>query len=629
MSLRNKLSRLESSIARSSAAAGSPPVVAPDRGRLLEDLRARIEATLARVARRTPNPPTPVQPVDLPFAVEHTPVGPLHVRAQRLPATHRTGWAPVVRARDASAPLLALLALDPALSTCDPRRALFLDTETTGLSGGAGTVAFLIGLAWWDEGGHLVLEQLFVRGLGEEAPVLERVGARIRDASMLVTYNGKSFDWPLLRARFVMTRMGVPDPPPHLDLLHVARRVHGKRIRSGCRLVSLEREVLGFERERDVESSDVSACYLHFLRTGDAGALLGVVEHNSWDVVAMAALMGLYGEPLHDGLPSCDLAGVARTLRRAGALDRAMAVAQTAVERDATPESLRARADIAKARGDRAAALADFEAIATAVDDASARLELAKLYEHWVKQPDRALQWVERGTGETAEGIRKRAERLRRKADRSRKRLPKEPSRPAGASACLAFAHEQATARGRGVSNGSMEHDPTARLAPVGPGGGALVSRVPDVAHVRVTTPEVPGQVAVADPDQALLLAPPRLPRKRIRKADHDPGQVGATLSVGGDALDTTVLAPETFGGVVEESVNVFGDGQVGRRSANLQDAAPLAFERPVHGDPDGLDEEVLPEDHRDQSLVLENASARPTQVSEPVGAGRPGARAV
>jgi uncharacterized protein YprB with RNaseH-like and TPR domain len=287
---------------------------------VLADLRARIQATLARTARRAPAPPPPVDTVDLPFATEPTPLGPLHVRTQRLALTHRTGRAPVAGARHASAQLLALLALDPALAACDPGGALYLDTETTGLAGGAGTVAFLVGLAWWDQG-SLVLEQLLVRALGEEAPMLERVRERLAAASLLVTFNGKSFDMPLLRTRFVMARMPVPEAPPHLDLLHVARRVHRGRAGRGCRLVALERDVLGFERLDDVESGDVSACYLHFLHTGDARALLGVIEHNAWDVVAMAALVGLYGAPLHDDLAAEDLAGVARIAaagRRAG-----------------------------------------------------------------------------------------------------------------------------------------------------------------------------------------------------------------------------------------------------------------------------------------------------------------------
>jgi hypothetical protein len=316
--------------------------------------------------------------------------------------------------------MLALLALDPSLAACDPARALFLDTETTGLSGGTGTVAFLVGLAWWDRGGDraLVLEQFLVRALGEEAPMLERLRERIEGASMLVTFNGKSFDMPLLRTRFVMTRLASPVEPPHLDLLHVARRIHGRRTRDGCRLVAIERDVLGFERVDDVPSCEVSARYMHFLRTGDASALLGVVEHNAWDVVSMAALVGLYGEPGHGSLAARDLVGVARTLRRAGSLDRAMAVADAAVGRGPSPESLRARADIAKALGDRERALADFEALVATVDDASVRLELAKIYEHWLKAPARALQCIERGTGESTERHRRRTERLTQKAQR-------------------------------------------------------------------------------------------------------------------------------------------------------------------------------------------------------------------
>ncbi|HLK37640.1 MAG TPA: ribonuclease H-like domain-containing protein [Polyangiaceae bacterium] len=395
-----------------------PPAASAPTSGVLDELRARIQAVLERTSVRSA-PARDVPPCELPFVSEETERGPLHVRTLCLPACHRTGRIPVAAARDARGDLLALLALDPAIARCDPARALFLDTETTGLAGGTGTVPFLVGLAFWQAGaaggGALVLEQLFVHALGQEEPVLERVRRRIEDASLLVTFNGKSFDLPLLRARYVMSRLPAPVEPPHLDLLHVARRVHGRRVARGCRLVTLEDDVLGFVREGDIESRDVAACYLHYLRTGDGRALLGVVEHNAWDVVAMAALMGLYGEPLHVDLGANDLAGVARTLRRAGALDRASSTADAAVERGGTAEALRARADIAKARGDRARALADFEALAASVDDPSVRLELAKLYEHWVKEPARALEWAAQGTGEAPERACLRVTRLARK----------------------------------------------------------------------------------------------------------------------------------------------------------------------------------------------------------------------
>jgi uncharacterized protein YprB with RNaseH-like and TPR domain len=417
VSLRNKLSRL------ATASSAPPPVFAraDDTGRtqLLDDLRSRIRSTLERVARRAPPPLPRVDTAELPFVSFDTPLGALHTRTRRLGASHRTGRTPLAGAREARADMLALLALDPSLAACDPARALFLDTETTGLSGGTGTVAFLVGLAYWDGGSGqtLVLEQLLVRALGEEAPMLQRLRERIEAASMLVTFNGKSFDMPLLRTRFVMTRQPSPAEPPHLDLLHVARRVHGKHMADGCRLVAIERHVLGFERVDDVPSCEVSARYMHFLRTGDPTALLGVIEHNAWDVVSMAALVGLYGEPEHGSLAARDLVGIARTLRRAGSLDRAMAVADSAVERGSSPESLRARADIAKARGDRERALTDFETLAATVDDASVRLELAKIYEHWLKAPARALRCLEQGTGEPPASHLRRTQRLVRKAE--------------------------------------------------------------------------------------------------------------------------------------------------------------------------------------------------------------------
>jgi uncharacterized protein YprB with RNaseH-like and TPR domain len=383
-----------------------------------------MRIALERHARKTPVAPPPVDTTELPFVTTETPRGPLSIRRQRFPPSHRMGRASVLASKGAAAPFLALLALDPSLAACDPARALYLDTETTGLHGGTGTVAFLVGLAYWDEprdeaAGGLIVEQILVRNLGEEEPMLAHVAERIARASMLITFNGKSFDLPLLRTRFVMARLEAPREPPHLDLVHVARRLHKPR-GVECRLVSIERDVLGFVRENDVPSGEVSARYLHFLRTGEAAALLGVIEHNSWDVIAMAALTGLYGEPL-DGtqLEASDLVGLARTLKRAGSMDEAWRAVEQAVAGGAGDASLRARAELAKARGDRARALADFEVLAASVDDAKVRLELAKLYEHYLRDHGRALDLVSRGTGEDPAAAQKRRVRLEGKRRRA------------------------------------------------------------------------------------------------------------------------------------------------------------------------------------------------------------------
>ena len=360
VSLRSKLQRLDGS--RLQPAPASPAPAASAAPPSLEDLRRRIAAVLSRGAAPSPSPPAPrpedAPSAELPFVAEETAHGTLHVRTLRLSAAHRTGHAPVLPARDASPALLSLLALDPSLAACSPRGALYLDTETTGLHGGTGTVAFLVGLAFWGAadgagGGDLIVEQLLVKQLGEEAPVLARVAERLEAASMLVTFNGKSFDMPLLRTRFTMARMPWPGERPHLDLLHVARRLH--KVRGiECRLTTIEREVLGFERVGDVPGSEVSARYLHYLRTGDAFPLLGVVEHNAWDVVAMAALVGLYGEPLDASmLAPEDLVGVARTLAKAGETAQAFEVASRVVEGAGGRHARGTRARMRSGRGRR------------------------------------------------------------------------------------------------------------------------------------------------------------------------------------------------------------------------------------------------------------------------------------
>jgi len=426
-SFASKLARLPPMPGTSPAPAPAPaeeaPVPVPDnaaaalRGKpTLDDLRDRIAKILGKSAPLPPRPdPTETE---LPFLREQTERGPLYVRRHRTPPAARVGRAPLVAARDAEPALLSLLALDPALKACDLRRAIFIDTETTGLQGGTGTVPFLLGLAFYDfDAGAFVLEQALLRRLGEEAPILELLARRIEGASMIVTYNGKAFDMPLLRTRFVMNRIEAPPELPHLDLVHVARRVHGHRLKRRT-LAAIESEVLGIERVGDVGGADVVACYMHYLRTGDDSALASVVTHNEHDVLSMVALVGLYGEPMQTGLPGADLAGVARTMRRAGELERAAETADAAVARGGGAVARRARGDIAKARGDKARALLDYEALAEEVDDPAVRLELAKLYEHHVKSFVKALALAEQGTGEREPLAEKRRQRLRRKVEK-------------------------------------------------------------------------------------------------------------------------------------------------------------------------------------------------------------------
>src|SRR5438270_10870235 len=176
----------------------------------------------------------------------------------------------------------------------DPEKWLFLDTETTGLAGGTGTYAFLIGLAWWDAGG-LQVEQFFMRDFAEEHSLLQELSRRIKERPVLVTFNGKSFDWQLLENRFTMTRsIAVPKLAAHLDLLHPALALWKLRLGS-VRLIELERHVLdaprlGWHRENDVASALIPQFYFDYLRGGSAEPLRGVVRHNQMDLRGLAAL---------------------------------------------------------------------------------------------------------------------------------------------------------------------------------------------------------------------------------------------------------------------------------------------------------------------------------------------------
>jgi uncharacterized protein len=412
--------------------AGTPrtPIDAATPRTPIDELRDRIAAVIARGATcssRTVARPRPRKPdadetslgsscPSLPFIEEETPLGPLHLAQKRTPIASRFGVAPLYPAVLADPTMLALLALDPALERCDPKRALYIDTETTGLGGGTGSVAFLIGLAHFDERREsFVIEQLLLNHLGEEAPMLDHLARRIDEASMIVTFNGKSFDMPLLRARAVMNRLPPFMELPHLDLLHVARRIHGTSVAS-CALKRIEEDVLGHARFEDVCGQEIYKAYFHFVRTRDESVLGGVVEHNMSDVLAMVALTGFYGEPL-GALGARDLAGVATTLRRAGALDRALHIADAAVERGGGACARRVRGDIERARGDKLRAITEYEAASEELEDPSLRLALAKLYEHAARSFDKALGMVMQGTSERPDAQEKRRSRLVRKLE--------------------------------------------------------------------------------------------------------------------------------------------------------------------------------------------------------------------
>ena len=355
----------------------------------------------------------------LPGVVEETSCGPLHRIANHLLPAHCHGRIAIARALDVRASSLAALALDPSLADVDPRRMLLLDTETTGLSGGTGTLPFLIGMAWFEDE-SLRVEQLLLRRPGEEAPMLARLAERLAWASCLVTYNGKSFDWPLLRTRAVMNRVKVPPPRAHLDLLHVARRVFGARVGS-ARLVTMEEQVLGMHRDRDVDGAEIPTLYWQFVREMEGSALVPVIEHNANDLIALAALVAVLDErwtsPASHHDPE-DRVSIARLALRGEQARFALDVAQSVADEDPPPriayEALTTGADAARKLKDPHVELSLLTRAIDLCGDhpraKDAHLRLAICLEHRHRDPERALVHAE-----LAGDDEKRAARLVRK----------------------------------------------------------------------------------------------------------------------------------------------------------------------------------------------------------------------
>lgn len=237
---------------------------------------------------------------------------------------------------------------DLAAAALDPAEWLFLDTETTGLAGGTGTYAFMVGIAWWDAGG-LQVEQFFLRDLNEEHSLLLELSERMKARPVLVTFNGKSFDWPLLETRYRMTR-SVPAfvPSVHLDLLHPSRQLWRLRLGS-VRLRDLERHVLGrngcaldWSRHDDIDSSLIPQMYFDYLRGGSPEPIAGIFRHNQMDLRGLAALAGRIFTLLGSGAGSAtdaqmevsdpiEVLGLSRLLRKRGEQSRARALYETAL----------------------------------------------------------------------------------------------------------------------------------------------------------------------------------------------------------------------------------------------------------------------------------------------------------
>jgi hypothetical protein len=215
-------------------------------------------------------------------------------------------------------------------------RLVCLDTETTGLGTATGTLAFLVGLGWW-EGAAFRQAQLLLPDHADEPALLAALRAALPPDAWLVTYNGRGFDWPLLVTRFRLDRGTPPELAGHLDLLPLVRALFRHRL-SDARLRTVESELLGLRRVGDVGGWEIPGRYLGFLRDGDPSPIAEVVRHNHEDVRSLARLLVHLARALgetearrsaHPG----DLAGLARLLAQGGRSEEALECLDVAVER--------------------------------------------------------------------------------------------------------------------------------------------------------------------------------------------------------------------------------------------------------------------------------------------------------
>lgn len=312
-----------------------------------------------------------------------------------------------------------------AIQRTRPPAWAFLDTETTGLGGS--TFAFLAGVGSIDEGGFR-LRQFFMRDYSEEASLLARLAEYLARFGVLITYNGKVYDQPLLETRFRIARSHGAPPHPfnrmeHLDLLSGARRLWKLRLDS-CRLVDLENQILGVEREGDLPGDMIPYFYFDYLRTQQAFRLVPIFHHNAMDILSLACLTAVASLAYRDPHQAAcrhgsDLIGIARWLMQSERPEEALRLLLRAVDLG-LPDHLLFRTlwDIAllhKRLGRPEAARAALEDLTGSRNPFRARAleELAKHYEHRERNLPAALNLARsaRAVADT-ERLRRREQRL-------------------------------------------------------------------------------------------------------------------------------------------------------------------------------------------------------------------------
>lgn len=278
---------------------------------------------------------------------------------------------------------------------------LFIDTETTGLSGGTGTFAFLVGVGQFTANGF-TLRQMIIRGPEEEPAMLLHLLNALKKDSSFVTFNGKSFDVPLLQNRMIINRFQANLKEfPHVDVLHLSRKLWRRKLDS-CALHDLEVSILGFKRTaEDVPGWMIPDLYFEYLRTKDPARLSEVVYHNAQDILSLAAIFIHIAKILeqneqNDDIDVDDLIAISRVYRDVGWQDISTRILQSCIEGECTPEQITEICAILglyyKKNGGLTKAV-EYWSKAANNGDLQSAIELAMYYEHTQKDTGKALEW--------------------------------------------------------------------------------------------------------------------------------------------------------------------------------------------------------------------------------------------
>jgi hypothetical protein len=369
----------------------------------MPSLTDRLKSLGVKTGSSLPTPPKPAgQTIDKVVAgtFRPTPLGEVFVSEQAFGEEYLHGnVSPIF---SPSFHLISQWANDPRINDLPISKFAFLDTETSGISGGTGTYAFLVGAARFVEG-KFVLQQFFMRDPAEEPALLEGLAHFLAPCEALVTFNGKSFDAPLLVTRYSLHRIPIPFKGyAHLDLLPLARRLWRDRLPSRA-LKYLEEHVLGFSRSSDeVPGYEIPWLYFDYLRTGNAQPLEGVFYHNAMDVVAMSALLHrvskMISNPYEGNVEhGLDFIALGKLFEDLDHLDEAARLYERGLEFGLEEAdfgvAVKRLSILQKKRGDMDQAVRLWERAAQQ-GHIYAHIELAKYYEHKMRDAKSSMKWA-------------------------------------------------------------------------------------------------------------------------------------------------------------------------------------------------------------------------------------------